>query len=702
MKNRLIYLWFLFILAALSCTEEASVRIMPEFNYKDTRIVLGKEAGASFTALIYNNTGAVSAQHETDWLQVDIQEKCIVYKALTSNEGEDARVAIVRLTSGDASISVTVRQESKDADLSLAIGQSIDDGIGMVFWVDPADNLVGKAVSVVRRSGYAFEASVMPHQALSRVNGWANTALFTTPSPNDAVAYCQSLGEGWYLPAQEELWDLFDAYNGISRNDPNFVSAVPNSLTEQEKAARAAFDLMLTTLQGDVMNAAEGTSNGESYWSSTENAAGDKAHWVRFGKSGSDAGAKTATTRFVRCMRTIGNYTYPEEPASLTIDPSTVNLEGESGSEASVVLTSNKTSFEVAMEENNWLEYSLSGMTLTFKAKSKNSTGDIRTTTVNVTAGSGASSQSVAVIVNQKASEAPSGISLSASSIDMTPDALRRSEIISITSDESEFSVHFTDPSWIQAVVDKDSKTIYFCTLSPQLGSADRITTATVTAGNGAGAPTADIIITQKGLQSSEFAVGQVIANNGSQEGGIVFWVDEANRGKAKIMALDREQMKWSTANAPGKTGIDLTGDDGYNNTQALAALPTASEIPAVGYCMAKGTGWYWGGRKDMEQLFETYNGTLLAEISPDVPGAISDYEKACRSAWDKLVQDAGGTPINTAGATENGDSYWVCRETSSGDKAFYVRYGKPVAWSSANAAKTGSRYVRAIRSVSK
>ena len=40
--------------------------------------------------------------------------------------------------------------------------------------------------------------------------------------------------------------ELFDAYNGVGHTDPDFVSAVPDKLTEVEKAARAAFDKMLT------------------------------------------------------------------------------------------------------------------------------------------------------------------------------------------------------------------------------------------------------------------------------------------------------------------------------------------------------------------------------------------------------------------------------------------------------------------------
>lgn len=168
---------------------------------------------------------------------------------------------------------MTVTQDSKEPDLSLKIGQSVDEGIGMIFWVDPSDNMVGKAVSVKRQGGNPFEASVMSHNALSTVNGYANSALFTSPSANDAVAYCQSLGDGWYLPARDELWELFDAYNGVGHADPDFISAVPDKLTEVEKAARAAFDKMLTDLQGDVMNEAAGSAMAKAIGRVQENAA---------------------------------------------------------------------------------------------------------------------------------------------------------------------------------------------------------------------------------------------------------------------------------------------------------------------------------------------------------------------------------------------------------------------------------------------
>lgn len=369
--KRIIYLLLILNLGLLSCVDDASVRVMPEFNCKDTKVNLAKAAGSSVTSLLYTNVGQVVAQYQAEWLSVDVNAKSVIYTALTQNDGEDARSTVVKLTCGSYTVEVTVTQDSKEPDLSLKVGQSVDDGIGMIFWVDPSDKMVGKAVSVKRQGGNPFEASVMSHNALSTVNGYANTALFTAPAANDAVAYCQSLGEGWYLPARDELWELFDVYNGIGHADPDFASVVPDKLTEVEKAARAAFDKMLTDLQGDVINEAAGSGNGESYWSSTENAAGDKAYWVRFGKSGADAGNKTATNRFVRCMRTVGDYTYPEEPATLTVAPNPVTLEGANEAEANVTLTSNKSVFSVVLADDSWLSYTISGTTVTFKAKSK-------------------------------------------------------------------------------------------------------------------------------------------------------------------------------------------------------------------------------------------------------------------------------------------------------------------------------------------
>lgn len=56
------------------------------------------------------------------------------------------------------------------------------------------------------------------------------------------------------------MLDLFDAYNGIGHEDPAFTNAVPASISDTEKAARAMFDQYLTDLGGSGYKCAADTA----------------------------------------------------------------------------------------------------------------------------------------------------------------------------------------------------------------------------------------------------------------------------------------------------------------------------------------------------------------------------------------------------------------------------------------------------------
>lgn len=81
------------------------------------------------------------------------------------------------------------------------------------------------------------------------VNGMENTALYTDAGTNDAAALCTNLGEGWYLPASEELGNLFDIYNGIAR-DNGFTNATPDKSVMQKKLPVLHLIKKLTDLGG--------------------------------------------------------------------------------------------------------------------------------------------------------------------------------------------------------------------------------------------------------------------------------------------------------------------------------------------------------------------------------------------------------------------------------------------------------------------
>ena len=396
---------FILSMILVSCKEYGEVRIMPEFNHGETEIELYKNEGSSKTVVIHTTENEITADYNAGWLSVDANKQRVIYSAVDANETGESRSAIVKLNAGEYSMEVTVTQLAKDESEmnELKVGQLTEDGLGMIFWVDPDNKEIGKAISLQRWGGNPFEASIKSHNALSTVNGVENTALYTDAGVNDAAALCTNLGEGWYLPASEELGSLFDVYNGIAR-DNGFTNATPDKISDAEKAARAAFDKMLTDLEGEVINAAAENGNGESYWASTENEDGSKARYVRFGKYGMDFGAKTGTSRFVRAMKIIGDYKFPEEPATLSVSPMQVELTSEEGATADATVTTNKKSFAFVIEGDGgtWLSAAQDGDKIKLTALSANTGDDIRKATVTVTAGTGDAQATVAITVSQQ------------------------------------------------------------------------------------------------------------------------------------------------------------------------------------------------------------------------------------------------------------------------------------------------------------
>lgn len=404
--------------------------------------------------------------------------------------------------------------------------------------------------------------------------------------------------------------ELFDAYNGVGHEDPSFVAATIETLTDPEKMARAAFDKMLTDLGGTVIDATT-SGNGQSYWSSTEYDE-QNSYGVRFGKYATDKWKKSGTARFVRCVRRVGNYLPPEEPATLTLSTQSLSLEAAAGSTASVMATTNKelATLAVTVTDPSWLAYEISDATITFRALSDNETGDARSTTATVTVGSGDNTASVTLTVSQ-------------------------------------------------------AKLI---TVNP-------------------------------------WQVGDIVPDADGLKGGIVFWVDPNDGTRAKIVSLQRTSVVWTTASPAPVYG--LTDPDGAVNMQKIIDNGTADDVPAVGWCRALGEGWYWPSRQELILLYDFYNGGHGGEFTANTPDLLTDAEKTQRDKVEKLFIDNGGDPLNGtadacgSAATGNGDSYWASTETSAGDKAFYIRFGK---YGDLNLSKTSTtpRSVRAMRVVEK
>lgn len=401
-----IFFFMLTLVAAMlgSCVSDEEVRIMPEFSYSDNEVMIARAEGSSYMAPIVTTEQVVTAEYDCEWLSVEVNTRHALFTALTENEGEENRTTEVILRAGDFMETVTVTQQCLEVpDNALVVGQMTEDGLGMIFWVDPENPTVGKAISLQRLEGKAFELAPKLHGATSLIDGKANTALFTEHTAEEAAGYCVAMGEGWYLPARYELYELFEAYNGIAFEGDGFTNAVPDAISDKEKQARAAFDKLLTDLGGTIINKAAGSGNGESYWSSTENEDGTKARYIRFGKWADDVGGKTGTGRFVRCMYHVGDFVVPEEPTTIKLSTQSIALEAEAGSKGTTTVTSNKdlSTIAVVIADPSWVGYTVAEGVVTFTASSANETGDTRSTTATITVGAGENTATSTVTISQ-------------------------------------------------------------------------------------------------------------------------------------------------------------------------------------------------------------------------------------------------------------------------------------------------------------
>lgn len=303
-------LMIVLVIAALAaCTEET---VEPRFTLDTSMVNLsGGDEGYTDILLSSNADLTVTVDVESlDWLSADISRRCLTLKYSRNDSGAE-RKANVLVSAGELQQTVTIVQPAYiPPKVGYDVGDVVDNGKGVVYWVSPEDRNIAKAVSVNRLKGNVWSSYAGVSGAGWYVNGSENASNLKEEK-YQAAFWCSSLGEGWYLPARDELVELFEIYNGTSASDATV--AQPGNLTDAEKTSRAAFESMLLLASADAMNTGEDTANGDSYWTSTE-ADASTVWYVRFGKYLVEEISKTSTSRYTRCIKVYGDYVYGPEP----------------------------------------------------------------------------------------------------------------------------------------------------------------------------------------------------------------------------------------------------------------------------------------------------------------------------------------------------------------------------------------------------
>ena len=196
-------------------------------------------------------------------------------------------------------------------------------------------------------------------------------------------------------------------------------------------------------------------------------------------------------------------------------------------------------------------------------------------------------------------------------------------------------------------------------------------------------------------------ALGTVYAENGNNLG-VVFWVDEADPAKGKIISGASTSLKWGNGTAKSYGwAADVNTEDGMANQAYVLGLEgsSATEYPAVYYCKDMGEGWRLPTISEMEALIKTYYGlssdydttTKYFEVEPYASNAV-----AFEAELNKCNPTA---PLATSAATWywTGQSYYKDGDANSG-KMCRVKISSQILVSGANA--TNACNVRCVRDV--
>ncbi len=399
-----------FILCAASalallaaCNKEQTEPSAKESLRLDKTSVVIKSADAGTSEILLSCANVTpAATSDAEWLTVDEITTRVLKFSYAANESESERTASITVTAGSLdAVKVNVTQAGKkdiDPSTVLTLGAVTEDGKGVIYYVDPDDPSVGMAISIDCISGVDPSVCVWsPLDAVtgaeSRVNGAANQEIILAGASDPASSYpaaywCSQVGEGWYLPALDEMLQVREIY----------------------AADVATFDGWLTSNGGSVMNVGKG-----SYWTSTEGSSSE-AYFVKVTSTKDpETIAKTSASRCVRAVKVIGNLVRPAEPVVITLSKSSLELEGSACNAEVNVEVKNGTlsSVEVNAEAASWLSASISDSKININAAA-NDGEERRSATITVSAVSdlGAEPATATISVEQKPQPKADGFKL--------------------------------------------------------------------------------------------------------------------------------------------------------------------------------------------------------------------------------------------------------------------------------------------------
>lgn len=359
-----------------------------------------------------------------------------------------------------------------------------------------------------------------------------------------------------------------------------------------------------------------------------------------------------------------GPETTPE--ATLTLSQSEVTVGGSAFDRGEITLQSNQRVFSADCSES-WVNAEIEGKILRAVAAEPNKTGNLRSATIAVTAGTSENTKTEVLTVHQglwdESTEKPV-LNLIAATAVLDAGAGAAATVGFETNKEQVTAVVAEGIDWLSAGI--EDKNVVLKALKANETDKGREAVVTVTAGVATNSISATITVTQR------VAVPEGLTIGAPYGGGMIFEVGEGE-SYVKIVSLTETKVVWSTANED--TGLPNTNADGFGNTAILQAMPDydAGTYPAAKFCTDMGAGWYLPAREEMK--------------------AASDALKEIQTEVNTYLEALGGTALDFSAY------YWVSNQhTTDITKAFTLRLRDKGA--AAYAKSTTPRPTRAMKKI--
>ena len=287
---------------------------VPVLKLSAADVKLGSDAGLKNSVSISEtNLNSISLRLDdaaAAWCKAEMSGTVIMLTSIAANTDTLSRSGVLTVDGGRLAVEVALTQDGLLPPSRVGKPYGTE---GIYIWRNP-DNpreyMILSAKAEKRAWGPDNHTAGCPgttydtETACERIR--ANSDYATAPY---ALQFCDALGEGWNLPSRLDANRIFEAYNGLPWDDGKGTAKVANpvSITDAEKAARAAFDAVMDAIGGVRLNTMGESSAGDSIWLCSENSAGTNGWYFRFGSVGCSHGTKTSTARFARCVKTVEN-----------------------------------------------------------------------------------------------------------------------------------------------------------------------------------------------------------------------------------------------------------------------------------------------------------------------------------------------------------------------------------------------------------